>query len=72
MTVSQEQAQVYEAVMGYVREHGHPPTVRTICDVISKTSSTVHAHLIGLERKGYLTRQNRAGIYWPTDKELVR
>lgn len=40
-----------------IRKNGYPPTVREICDAVGLSStSTVHAHLETLERKGYIRR----------------
>jgi len=40
-----------------IRQNGYPPTVREICDAVGLSStSTVHAHLETLERKGYIRR----------------
>ena len=39
------------------KQKGYPPTVREICDAVGLSStSTVHAHLETLERKGYIRR----------------
>jgi len=41
-----------------IRQNGYPPTVREICDAVGLSStSTVHAHLETLIRKGYIRRQ---------------
>jgi len=40
-----------------IKQNGYPPTVREICDAVGLSStSTVHAHLETLERKGYIRR----------------
>lgn len=40
-----------------IRQNGYPPTVREICDAVGLSStSTVHAHLETLERKGFIRR----------------
>ncbi|MCL2203523.1 MAG: transcriptional repressor LexA [Defluviitaleaceae bacterium] len=40
-----------------IKQNGYPPTVREICDAVNLSStSTVHAHLETLERKGYIRR----------------
>jgi repressor LexA len=51
------QREVLEIIEQHVRDHGYPPSVREIGDVIGLTSpSTVHAHLGALERRGYIRR----------------
>jgi len=40
-----------------IRQNGYGPTVREICDAVGLSStSTVHAHLETLEKKGYIRR----------------
>jgi len=40
-----------------IKQNGYPPTVREICDAVGLSStSTVHAHLETLERKGFIRR----------------
>jgi repressor LexA len=51
------QLQVLEFIEQQTRERGYPPSVREIGDAIGLTSpSTVHSHLLTLERAGYLRR----------------
>ncbi|SHH02902.1 SOS-response transcriptional repressor, LexA [Thermosyntropha lipolytica DSM 11003] len=64
-----------EAILEYIREKirttGYPPSIREIAEAVGlKSSSTVHAHLLQLEEKGYLKRdatKTRAII--PVDME---
>ncbi|MCL2049932.1 MAG: transcriptional repressor LexA [Defluviitaleaceae bacterium] len=40
-----------------IKRRGYPPTVREICDAVGlRSTSTVHAHLETLERKGFIRR----------------
>jgi repressor LexA len=51
------QQQIWDFIVGYVDEHGYPPTVREIGEAVGLASpSTVHAHLANLERAGLLRR----------------
>lgn len=51
------QRQILEFIDAEVRERGYPPSVREIGDGVGLTStSTVHAHLTVLEKKGFLRR----------------
>ena len=51
------QQQIWDFLVGYVDQHGYPPTVREIGDAVGLASpSTVHAHLANLERAGLLKR----------------
>ena len=52
-----KQSEVYDYVKAAMREKGYCPTVREICLAVGLTStSSVHAHLNTLERKGYIRR----------------
>ena len=51
------QKTVYDYLKQEIREKGYPPSVREICAAVGLTStSSVHAHLETLERKGYIRR----------------
>lgn len=63
-----------------IRQKGYPPTVREICDAVGLSStSTVHAHLETLEKKGYIRRsptKNRSievleSDFYGNNRELV-
>jgi len=46
-----------EYIKQKIKSSGYPPSVREIGDAVGlKSSSTVHAHLLHLEEKGYLRR----------------
>ena len=52
-----KQRLILEFLKSEIRQQGYPPTVREICDAVGLSStSTVHAHLETLERKGYIRR----------------
>jgi repressor LexA len=55
--LSKKQEEVFNFLKNQIRKKGYPPTVREICDAVNLSStSTVHAHLETLERKGYIRR----------------
>ena len=52
-----KQKMILDFLKSEIRKHGYPPTVREICEAVGLSStSTVHAHLETLERKGYIRR----------------
>ena len=52
-----KQQLVYEFVRNEIKRNGFAPSVREICDGIGLSStSTVHAHLETLKKKGYINR----------------
>ena len=55
--LSDRQQQIYDFIRDWTRKKGYPPTVRDICAAVDlKSTSSVHAHLATLERKGYIHR----------------
>ncbi|MEG0126464.1 MAG: transcriptional repressor LexA [Clostridia bacterium] len=56
-------------------QKGYPPSVREICDATGlKSTSTVHGHLIRLEKKGLLNRDSMKprAISLPHDHQMYR
>ena len=55
--LSAKQQEILEYLKKEVRMKGYPPSVREICDAIGfKSTSTVHAHLSSLEKKGFIRK----------------
>lgn len=55
--LTDRQREVLGVIERHLRDHGYPPSVREIGEAVGLTStSTVHAHLETLERRGYLRR----------------
>ena len=55
--LSKRQNDVYQYIRRYISDNGYAPCVRDICSALNlKSTSTAHAHLTKLERKGYITR----------------
>lgn len=51
------QAKILAYIKKEIQEKGYAPSVREICDAVGlKSTSTVHGHLIRLEKKGLLHR----------------
>lgn len=52
--------QILRFVRDFRKGHGYPPSIREIAlEFGLSANSTVHAHLVHLERAGYLTRSRR-------------
>jgi len=52
-----KQKLIYDFLKQEIKQNGYPPTVREICEAVGLSStSTVHAHLATLERKGMIKR----------------
>lgn len=62
--LTEKQREILEFIRSEILNCGYPPSVRDICvGVKLKSTSSVHAHLEALERKGYIRRdpaKNRA------------
>jgi repressor LexA len=55
--LSSRQVAILECIQRTLDERGYPPSVREIGEAVGlKSSSTVHAHLGQLEKKGYIHR----------------
>lgn len=55
--LSNKQKMILDFLKVEIKRNGYPPTVREICEAVKLSStSTVHAHLETLERKGYIRR----------------
>lgn len=50
---------VYNAIKEYINEKGYAPTIRELCELTGKSStSTIHARLMSLEKSGYIKTHN--------------
>lgn len=55
--LSRSQKAVYDYIVKYTKEMSYPPTVREICTALDLSStSTVHSHILSLEKRGLLKR----------------
>lgn len=55
--LSEKQSQVLETIRRHILEHGYPPSIREIGQALGlRSSSTIHAHLTRLERRGLIRR----------------
>lgn len=57
--LTKQQSKILEFIKSEVYTKGYPPSVREICEAVGlKSTSTVHGHLIKLEKKGYIRRDS--------------
>ena len=55
--ISKKQSEILEYMKKEILNRGFPPSVREICQAVHlKSTSSVHAHLETLEKKGYIRR----------------
>jgi repressor LexA len=55
--LTQRQRDILDVIEEHLRERGYPPSVREIGEAVGLTSpSTVHSHLLSLQKMGYLRR----------------
>jgi repressor LexA len=51
------QQMIFNYIQKIIDERGYPPSVREIGEAVGlKSSSTVHSHLVNLEKRGYIRR----------------
>ncbi|MGA8474092.1 MAG: transcriptional repressor LexA [Candidatus Cybelea sp.] len=54
---TERQRRILEIIREFTAEHGYPPSVREIGELVGlSSSSTIHAHLKALERRGLISR----------------
>ncbi len=54
---TERQQRILEVIRAFTTEHGYPPSVREIGERVGlSSSSTIHAHLKALERRGLIAR----------------
>lgn len=54
---TERQRRILQAIADFKAEHGYPPSVREIGERVGlSSSSTIHAHLKALERRGLISR----------------
>ncbi len=57
--LSDKQQEILDFLKKNILEKGYPPSVREICEAVDlRSTSSVHAHLETLEKKGYIRRVN--------------
>ncbi|MDD3184432.1 MAG: transcriptional repressor LexA [Anaerostipes sp.] len=57
LELTTKQEEILEYIKSQILERGFPPSVREICSAVHlKSTSSVHAHLESLEKKGYIKR----------------
>lgn len=57
--LTERQKEILEFHQRFTRNHGHPPTVRDICQGMGMTSTaTVQKHIQSLRRKGVFSQAN--------------
>ncbi|MDR0287768.1 MAG: transcriptional repressor LexA [Clostridiales bacterium] len=55
--ITEKQQEILDFVNEMLRDKGYPPSVREICNAVNlKSTSSVHAHLNALEKKGFLEK----------------
>ncbi len=74
-TRGETQAKILAYIEKATLQKGYPPSVREICEATGlKSTSTVHGHLIRLEKKGLLYRDSmkQRAISVPADHQVYR
>jgi len=70
--LSGKQAEIYDFILRFTKEHGYPPSVReTTAAVHLKSPSTVHFHMKKLEAEGYIQKADGKGRAISLPKESL-
>jgi SOS-response transcriptional repressor LexA len=76
--VTKRQSQILEFIRQFMRQQGYSPSLRLICENIGVSAlSTVHKHLVALEKGGQIVRQHGRAcsitlVTKSTDREILR
>ncbi|MDQ7828931.1 MAG: transcriptional repressor LexA [Armatimonadota bacterium] len=72
--LTQRQQQILQYVATCIRRSGYVPSVREVGRAVGlRSPSTVHQHLVALERKGYIRRHgDRMRVLQITDRSALR
>lgn len=55
--ITEKQQEILEYIKSCILSKGYPPAVREICEAVHlKSTSSVHSHLVTLEKNGYIRR----------------
>ena len=57
--LTKRQEEILRFIISYIRENERPPTIRDIADDFGFTVKGAYDHLLALERKGWIERQDR-------------
>ena len=56
-SLTSRQKEILTFIQSYIKKKSYPPSVREIGEALGlSSSSTVHAHLIKLEKKGFIKK----------------
>jgi repressor LexA len=59
MGLTPQQRNIYQFIVRYREEHGYSPSRNEIAENVNLHPSTVREHLAAMERKGYITWDER-------------
>lgn len=62
---------VLAALMEYTQEHGYPPSIMDMANLIGKGRATVAYHLAWLERQGWLTHEAGKDRTWRVVHQVI-
>jgi repressor LexA len=69
------QEETLDHIITFVREHGHSPSIRDLCERMNLSSpATVHGHLRGLAARGLISmpsRQSRSMVLSPYENAVA-
>lgn len=50
-----QREKILQYIIDYIQEHGYSPSIREICEGVGlKSTSSVHSHLVRMEKEGMI------------------
>lgn len=53
-----KQQELYDFIKKYIKNHGYSPTIREMCSIFQKSTSTIHSMLQILKRKELISYED--------------
>ena len=60
-----------DRILAFIRDSKHSPTVAEIANHVGRSKSTVHVHLVWLERQGFIERFGDERRIYATPQDVV-
>ena len=55
--LTKKQAEVYNAIVYYIKQNGFPPTMTDLCEMVNKSVGAMQLSLKMLKRKGFISME---------------
>ena len=55
--LTKKQAEVYNAIVYFIKQNGFPPTMTDLCEMVDKSIGAIQLSLKMLKRKGFISME---------------